>query len=117
MKKIELNISRDFSEFPGTRKKSTSDNSGEELYESLLRNKFKNAIDKNTKLSIDFDGTAGCPSSFLDEAFGRLSLEFGYEKCVETLEIISKEQLDLKNDIDNSMREWDKHGVHHNSNR
>lgn len=116
MKNIEINILRDFSEFPGLRKRSTSDNSGEELYEDLLKNKFQEAIDNHVKLSIDFDGVAGCPSSFIDEAFGRLALEFGYEKCLRTLEIISKEQPKLKSYIKDSMKEWEENGPHQNSN-
>ena len=69
-----ISILNDFSEFPGLRHCNISANSGEECYHGVLNREFRNAYIENHKLTINLDNTAGYASSFLDEAFWKLSL-------------------------------------------
>lgn len=41
MEKIELKFTKDFTEYPGGRSRSTGDHSAEEFYEDVLQGKFK----------------------------------------------------------------------------
>jgi len=107
---IEFNISKDFSEYPGARLSKVSEHSGEELANNHLIPLFKQSILNDTKLLINLDGTAGFAASFLDEAFGRLSLEFGYDKVINGVEFISKEETFLIDDIKEYMSEWYNYG-------
>ena len=43
---------RDFTEYPGLRHKSISDDSGEEYYHKILNREFKDAYQKNFKLIV-----------------------------------------------------------------
>jgi len=110
-----LKFTKEFTEFPGTRSRDISDNSGEEFYEDVLRNWYIRAKEKGVNLSIDLDGAAGYPRSFLDEAFGRLGHEFGLEDVKNRLEIVSTSEKDLAGVILQSVAEWSKDGVHYNS--
>tara|TARA_R110002167_G_scaffold71696_9_gene202209 strand:+ start:7251 stop:7664 length:414 start_codon:yes stop_codon:yes gene_type:complete len=87
---------KEFSEYPGLRHCSISDDSGEEYYHKILNNSFKSAYDKNERLIINIDFTAGYAPSFLDEAFGNLIYDFGIEEVEKRLEIISEQEPDLK---------------------
>lgn len=61
-------IAKDFSAAPGPRRKSDGSYSGEALREILL-----DFLDNSADIiTIDFDGTRGYSSSFLEEAFGGL---------------------------------------------
>lgn len=88
---IEIKILTDFTFAPGARDYDDGKDSGEEFYEKLLKSKFEEALQKNTKLKIVLDGVEGYPSSFLSEAFGLLGNEFGSEHVWERLIIISNE--------------------------
>ena len=88
---IEIKILTDFSFTPGARDYEDGKLSGLEFYETLLKEKFKNAIAQNVNLKIDLDGVEGYPSSFLSESFGLLGNEFGAELVWEKLVIISNE--------------------------
>ncbi|MBC9798413.1 STAS-like domain-containing protein [Sinomicrobium weinanense] len=87
---------KDFTEYPGLRHCSISDDSGEEYYHSILNQAFKNSYEKKQKLVINIDFTAGYAPSFLDEAFGNLIYDFGIETVQKFLEIVSEQEPDLK---------------------
>jgi|TARA_B110000240_G_C13480311_1_gene444981 hypothetical protein len=87
---------KDFTEYPGLRHSSISDDSGEEYYHSTLNHAFKNSYEKKQRLVINMDFTAGYAPSFLDEAFGNLIYDFGLETVNNLLEIISEQEPDLK---------------------
>ena len=66
MKKIS--IAKDFSIYPGGRTEQDGPFSGKEFREKFLMPIFKT----DEAVEIDFDGTRGYGSSFLEEAFGGL---------------------------------------------
>lgn len=92
---------RDFSEYPGLRHCSISDDSGEEYYHKILNSEFKKTYEKRSKLKIILDFTAGYAPSFLDEVFGNLVYDFGIRIVEQHLIIISEEEPDLKEMIHN----------------
>lgn len=108
-----MNISiKDFSEYPGLRHCSISEKSGEEFYHSILNNSFKEAYEKNEKLIINIDGTAGYASSFLDEAFGNLVFDFSLDKIKKNIEIISNEEPHWKNMIEEqTYQQWEQRRI------
>ena len=81
MEKRKLCIT-DFTEYPGPRYKEQGESSGEEFYVKVLNEKFYTCYKEDCLLVIYLDGTAGYPSSFLDEAFGELIYDFS-EKIVQ----------------------------------
>jgi hypothetical protein len=89
---VKINIAEEFSENPGLRHCSVSDESGEEFYHKILNNSFYEAITKNQKLTLDLDGGSGYAPSFLDEAIGNLIFDFGLEKVSNSLIIISNDE-------------------------
>jgi hypothetical protein len=84
---------KDFTEYPGLRHCSISDDSGEEYYHSILNNAFKNSYEKKERLVINIDFTAGYAPSFLDEAFGNLIYDFGIDTVNNLLEIVSLQEM------------------------
>ncbi|HRB97972.1 MAG TPA: STAS-like domain-containing protein [Nitrosomonas sp.] len=99
--KLILVVSTDFSPTPGPRKKIEGKFSGEVFRESCLEPKLKEAIEKEVKLFIDLDGTAGFGTSFLEEAFGGLIRvnKYSYEKIINHIELKSEEENYLIDDI------------------
>lgn len=85
---IQINICKDFSEYPAGRTKTEGKHSGEEFRERILLPKFDEAQKKNEKLYIDFDGGFGFGPSFLEESFGGL-VRLGRKSVWETLIIKS----------------------------
>jgi len=94
-----VKINTDFSNTPGARYYSDGEASGEEFYDKILRNAFKEALDDRSELVIDLDGTEGYATSFLDEAFMRLTKEFGKTAVKANLKIISVEEPDWIEEI------------------
>ncbi|TRZ45136.1 STAS-like domain-containing protein [Robertkochia solimangrovi] len=92
---------KDFSEYPGLRHCSISDDSGEEFYHKILNKEFKDSYEKKEKIEVNLDYTAGYAPSFLDEAFGNLIYDFGIEAVKENLIIVSDQEPDLKEMIVN----------------
>jgi hypothetical protein len=88
---VTINICNDFSDAPGARYKSDGPKSGEEFFEILLDPKFQEAVDKNTTLVINFDGTFGYATSFLSESFSLLKKKYGKRRLLDTLQFISDE--------------------------
>ena len=65
-------IADEFSTTPGGRFRKHGPYSGEEFRDDVLRGLLRRAIEADDKVAIVLDGTAGYPSSFLEEAFGGL---------------------------------------------
>lgn len=103
---MELNIGKHYSKYPGGRKKSSGEFSGEHFLESCLGEFYKKAFDANESLTIILDGLYGYPSSFLEESFGglvRINKDKGKD-VLDRLEFVSKENLLLIERIRNYMR-------------
>lgn len=96
---MKINIVKDFSDTPGGRTISEGEFSGELFREQLLLPKYKEAIDKNEKLEIDFDGAFGYPPSFLDEAFGGLVKILKKKSLLDNIVIISNDDLTIERRI------------------
>lgn len=96
---MEIIIFKDFTDAPGPRFIKQGKFSGEEFRENLLVPKFKAAISENKKLTINFDGTFGYPTSFLEEAFGGLKEQFDKSLILKTLNFISDDEKSLINEI------------------
>jgi hypothetical protein len=63
-----IRIKQDFTEFPGGRYREDGDFSGEQFRDDVLIP----ALNTHDRVVVFLDGTAGYPSSFLEEAFGGL---------------------------------------------
>lgn len=98
-----LKLAKDFSETPGAR--SEGNFSGEEFYKGFLKPCFEEALNKDEILIIDLDGTIGYGTSFLDEAFGSLSRDFGKEVVLERIKFISNEEPYLTEEIKHYINE------------
>lgn len=92
MSNIEVNIGRDFNLRTGLRHCSISEYSGELFYHTHLNSNFKKAVENNVKLIVNIDGVRGYSPSFIDESFGNLVYDFGYE-LVEKHLVIKAEKL------------------------
>jgi hypothetical protein len=71
-----IQVRNDFTEFPGGRYREDGTFSGEEFRDDLLIP----ALDSFDQVLVQLDGTAGYPSSFLEEAFGGL-VRAGYSRA------------------------------------
>lgn len=98
---IKIKIANDFSQTPGARYRKDGKFSGEEFFEMLLMPKYKEAMESGSELVVDLDGTEGYATSFLDEAFRRLGEQFGVDKVLQKLKIISNEEPDWEIEIHN----------------
>ncbi|MCI8671403.1 MAG: STAS-like domain-containing protein [Bacilli bacterium] len=96
---MEIIICKDFTDAPGPRFKSQGDFSGEAFREDFLIPKFKEALEQKEKLVINFDGTFGYPTSFLEEAFGGLKEKYDKELILKTLEFISNDEIGLISEV------------------
>ena len=105
MKKVILNILKDFTLTPGPRFRQEGPFSGEEFREEYLVPKFEEARRDKTKLLIDLDGPAGYATSFLEESFGGLARVYSSEEVLETLEFKSEDDVYLKDDIISYIKE------------
>lgn len=86
------NIANSYSPMTGLRHCKISDLSGEDFYHKQLNRLFKEAYDKKEVLTIDLDGSVGgYAPSFLDEAFGNLVYDFGFDLVKTWLEIKSEQ--------------------------
>jgi hypothetical protein len=100
MEKEEIINILDYTEYPGLRYKEQGEDSGEDYYYKILKPAFESILQKSQlknnkyKLIVNLDDTAGYASSFLDEAFGNLTYDFGSTKVKEHLNIISNQEPD-----------------------
>jgi hypothetical protein len=104
---MKIKIATDFSRIPCARFLSEGDFPGEEFREKILLPKLKDAIDKNEKLEIDLDGTAGLGTSFLEESFGGLIRvdKMDYKIIIETISFISDDDPDYIDEINDYLKE------------
>jgi len=72
---IKISISKDFSEFPAGREADDGPNSGERFRDEILAPLL---LKPDTTIEVDFDGTMGFGSSFLEEAFGGLVRKYNF---------------------------------------
>lgn len=98
---MKIKIATDFSRIPCARFLSEGDYPGEEFREKILLPKIKEAIEKNEKLEIDLDGTAGLGTSFLEESFGGLIRidKLDYDKILNTISFISTDDPEYIDEI------------------
>lgn len=74
-----MSIAKQFSRYPAGRVEADGPYNGEKFRRQLLVPALKK-VGREGRLVVDFDGLAGAGSSFLEEAFGGLVREEGYEK-------------------------------------
>jgi hypothetical protein len=100
-KMLKLNIAKDFSTTPGSRRKTESVFSGEKLRVEVLVPLVTKAKSEDSQIEINLDGTAGYGTSFLEEAFGGLIREnrFDYNDLSKRIHFISTEEEYLITDI------------------
>ncbi len=96
---IDLNVAKDFSPTPGPRFRKEGKFSGEEFRDSVLKERFEQALRDGVKLQIDLDGGYGYATSFLEEAFGGLARAYDPEVILKTLSFKSDEEPYLADDI------------------
>jgi hypothetical protein len=94
----KLVISNVFTDAPGGRLRTDGPKSGQEFREDFLIPAMRN-MGESDKLLIDLDGCFGYATSFLEEAFGGLSRQLGYENVHSKLEFKSDEEPRLISEI------------------
>lgn len=97
--KVVIVVRNDFSDAPGARYRKEGPHSGEEFYETLLKPKYEEAVERKVPLVIDLDGVWGYPSSFVSGSFGKLSIEYGEENVLKVLDLQSRESETRKDRI------------------
>lgn len=104
---MEIKIATDFSRIPGARVPEEGDYPGIQFRQEILLPKLKEAIEKNQKLVIDLDGTAGLGTSFLEESFGGLirTDKLDYHTVIKTLEFVSIDDPDYIDEIMDYLKE------------
>lgn len=81
---VKIKISEDFSEYPGARYYEDGPDSGQQFYDRVLKDAYETSLQRQEKLVVDLDGTAGYASSFLSESFGRLAQTFGVKEVLNS---------------------------------
>lgn len=79
MNKKIIVIASQFSVYPGGRVDDDGPHNGTKFRTQFIIPALECAIQNDDSVTIDFDGTRGYGSSFLDEAFGGL-IRLGYNK-------------------------------------
>jgi hypothetical protein len=94
MDNVNISIAKDYSRFPGPRYEKEGNFSGEIFRKEKFFPLIQHAIEKNIKVIIDLDGTAGYGTSFLEETFGGLIREHNlqYDHILKHIEIKSSEE-------------------------
>ncbi|RZK22243.1 MAG: DUF4325 domain-containing protein [Flavobacterium sp.] len=100
-----LKVSTAFSPTPGARYYEDGDDSGQEFFDKCLKKAFSDALEIGSILVVDLDDTEGYATSFLDEAFVRLVKEFGKSIVKKHIRIISNEEPDWIEEINNYIDE------------
>lgn len=95
---VNINIAQEYTKTPGGRFIKEGQFSGEDFREKILKPRYKEAIEEDTKLRIVLDGGYGYGSSFLEEAFGGLVRELGKIDS-SIMEIVSEEEPQLIKDV------------------
>lgn len=85
---IKYKFAEKYTEYPGGRFERLGPFSGEDFREKVLREIFETG----KKIEIDATGVVTSFSpSFLDEAFGTLAKEYGYERFLDTVTMFSED--------------------------
>jgi hypothetical protein len=74
---ITVNIANDFTRYPSGRYKKNGNTSGEAFRERFL----EEPLSRGESILVEFDGTIGYGSSFLEEAFGGLVRKLSIPKA------------------------------------
>ena len=90
---------REYTRTPGGRRPADGPFPGSEFLELWLAPAFARAKQRDVRLVVELDGTAGYPSSFLDEAFGGLAKQFGKDEVLKRLDVKSEAEPYLVADI------------------
>lgn len=94
----EINIPKDFTVTPGSRKKIQGPFSAELFREKLL----DEAFNSGEKVRVVFDGALGYPPSFLEEAFGQLTRDntgFSEDEVFRRFEFVSENDPKIISDV------------------
>lgn len=86
-----INIATQFTKTPGARYYTDGPKSGEEFFDTMLKEAFEEAEENDEQLKIEMDGTEGYASSFINEAFRRLGEAFGSDNAWGRLVLVSIE--------------------------
>jgi hypothetical protein len=78
-------VAKEFSRFPGGRRKKNGPHSGEEFRESIALP----LLQEHAHVTFDLTGSAGYSSGFLDEAFGELGKILGLAECERRIELVA----------------------------
>lgn len=78
-------VSKNFTRFPGGRRKQHGPHSGEEFRETVVLP----LLDKYEFVIFDLSGSAGYSSGFLDEAFGELGAILGLQEARRRISIVA----------------------------
>ena len=84
-----INIARQYSQFPGGRYPDDGEGNGTDFRRRFLVPVLRNRL----RATIELDGTAGYPSSFLEEAFGGLVRKEGFtaEEVLNAFDIVARD--------------------------
>jgi len=108
-KQVEYLNVIDFTEYPGPRYDDQGPESGEKFYVVKLNPLFLQCYKEGKSLVVNLDGTAGFASSFLDEAFGQLTYDFGASILNDKLFIESSDEPEWPSMIrEETIPQWQK---------
>lgn len=97
-------IVNDFSAITGGRTRTEGEYSGEEFRDNVLMPRYKESLEKNEILEIDFDGCYGIGTSFLEEAFGGLVRQYGYKDVWNNIKLVSNDDDTIKENVRNYIK-------------
>lgn len=83
-----INISTDYTRFPGGRLISDGKFSAQEFRQKLIEPFFE----IEDKIIINLDGVEGFSTAFLEETFGGLVRKFGKDKVLAKIEIVCTDE-------------------------
>lgn len=104
---IKINIASDFTTMPWARYYTDWDHSGQEFYDTILKPKYEEAIERWLKLEINLDWTLWYASSFYSEAFWRLYFYKWNEEVWNNVIFISNDNKLLVDLIKESSKEYE----------
>jgi hypothetical protein len=83
-------VAREYTRFPGGRRRQNGDHSGEEFRETVVIP----LLDKYDLITFDLTGSAGYSSGFLDEAFGEIGSILGMAEAKRRIKIVASDDPD-----------------------
>lgn len=87
---VVFNVAKEFSRFPGGRRRDHGRHSGEEFRETVAIP----LLEKYSRVKFVLTGSAGYSTGFLDEAFGELGALYGYEALAQRIELEAEDDPD-----------------------